>query len=191
MTCGESSPVKRRVENGLRRTPDGPAADSVSGPLLAPSSGSSALNARSAHASRARADMSVPLRMRNANGCSRTRWRSSIRTFRSGCRADSTIRPSRPVVGRPIAVCYEVTASGELADRRRVRPVHRRRADGRRDIRQPEFRLQWRGPLRGHQRESAEQRRRPGGVVHRRVRPPWADLPFPGSIRQRLAKMDN
>ena len=44
-----------------------------------------------------------------------TCWRTSTRTSRCVCRAASTIRRSRPTVGRPIDVCYEVTATGERA----------------------------------------------------------------------------
>ncbi len=44
------------------------------------------------------------------------------------CRAGSTIRRIAPTVGRPIDVCYEVTADGRAGHWRRLRRVDRRRA---------------------------------------------------------------
>lgn len=87
-----------------------------------------------------------------------------------------------PTVGRPIDVCYEVTATGDRATGGACdQSTDAGQTAG--YIRQSELGLQRRGPLRGHQRPEVwytDAFGRNGQTS-----------PFAGSIRQRLSKMDN
>ena len=102
---------------------------------------------------------------------------------RSGARAGGRPADRRVLRGHSL---------GRARQRRRLRRRDQRRpGDGDR-VRRPGVTVQRRGPLRGYQRQPAQQRGWAGGLVHRRLRPEWPDARrFPARSVSGSPKMDN